>query len=596
MAAINTQGCHEALVQQLQQKIVELQNECASLCTQQAQLRSEYEQLQKSQARYRQVFENAPISICFVAADGRPTQANQAFERMYGLTIEQLAEQDFNIFTDRKLSENSTLSYIERAFAGETVIEPPRNQYDASRIENGNRICYGQGHYFPIWDEGTVQEIVEIYPSFDAWNQAKYILVQAELDRAAEIAKANDALQAEVAERLRVEQVSHGQTEVLVKTLTVLAKEPVLDNFLGYVLQAIAQQLGEESGGIWLLNEEHAATVLHINYEDRKIQHATEISRPGTVLNPSNKWDAVYLNLLQQQKILVHDERDFAATAYDSGRASFAKRGIKTVLYVSLFFGDSFLGFITVRSRQQRNYKSEEIELACALAHQATLAILLIRLMEQTRETAVLTERNRLACEIHDTLAQGLTGIIVQLQAAEDIQIQNPLDRSAHIQAARLLAKDCLAEARRSVWALRPQILENNTLCEALAHLVNQMTANTGIIVRCDFEQTDCSLSPTIEDNLLRIAQEALTNILKHAHADTIWVELAVEATQIRLRLQDNGQGFVPEFVKNGFGLMSMHERAQIVKAHLTLTSQPGEGTSVIVIVPLNESKIRRQP
>lgn len=405
---------------------------------------------------------------------------------------------------------------------------------------------------------------------------------QAAQERAA-VHQLNQALQAEIVERQRAEQVLSGQTEALTRTLTVLAAEPVLDNFLGYVLQAIAQQLGEPSGGIWLYDEAYDTTILHIDYEDGQIRRGAEISRPGASRqNVLRQWDADYMQLLQEKKVLIQNLQDLPQKpAYAQSRAYNQKRGIKKILVVCLFFGEKFLGNITLRSTAQRDYKPEELELACVLAYQASLAIQLTRLAEQTQQSAVLKERNRIAREIHDTLAQVLTGIVVQLQAAEDVYTRNPSDRQAHIATARQLAKQGLTEARRSVQALRPQALEGKDLTGALANLIEQMATGTAL-------QTGYFLSPDVESNLLRIAQEAFTNILKHAAASEVQIELVYDPGQVRLRVLDNGQGFDPNLMPTqSYGLIGMRERTQSIGAELTIMSQPGAGTEVLVVVPI---------
>ncbi|MBV9848360.1 MAG: sensor histidine kinase [Armatimonadetes bacterium] len=213
----------------------------------------------------------------------------------------------------------------------------------------------------------------------------------------------------------------------------------------------------------------------------------------------------------------------------------------------------------------------------------------LTRMVEQAQRAAVLEERNRLAREIHDTLAQGLTGVVVHLQAAVDVDTTDPADRQAHIKQALLLAKDSLAEARHSVWALRPHALEKSDLYGALRTLLGQMTAGTDLCARCRVAGTPYPLSPEVETHLLRIGQEALTNTLKHARASELCLDVAFESAQVRLRVQDNGQGFAPDRqASQGFGLRGIRERADSLGAEITITSQPGQGTELVITVPVS--------
>ena len=446
-----------------------------------------------------------------------------------------------------------------------------------------------QGQQSAVLEErnrATQQRAAELTKVNDALRQTL-----AELDRV------NQALRVEVTERRRAEQVSRGQTATLVKTLTVLAAEPVLDNFLGYVLQAIAEQLGERSGGIWLYDEAYDTTILHIDYEDGQIRRGEQILRPGaSKQNVLRQWDTDYMQLLREKKVLIQDIQDLPKSpAYAQSRAYNKQRGIRTILVVSLFFGENFLGNITLRSTQRRDYKAEELELARVLAYQASLAIQLTRLAEQAQQSAVLEERNRLAREIHDTLAQVLTGIVVQLQAAENVHTTDPSDRQAHVTTARLLAKEGLTEARHSVRALRSHALEDTDLAGALANLTQQMATGTGLQAVCHVCGTPYLLPPDVESNLLRIGQEAFTNTLKHACAGKVEIELVYKPGQVRLLVQDNGQGFDPDLPPTeGYGLIGMRERAQNIGAELTITSQPGYGTEVVVTVPLFSSESKR--
>jgi signal transduction histidine kinase len=381
--------------------------------------------------------------------------------------------------------------------------------------------------------------------------------------------------------------LARGQTETLVKILTALAAEPVLDNFLGCVLQSIADQLGDLGGGIWLYDETYNTTILYINYENGEIQRGTQIARPGSIHNVIKRWDVEYVQLLREQKILIQDVRQLPdVPEYAPYRAYNQQHEIKTILVIPLFFGETFLGNITLRSTKQRNYQPEELELARVLAYQATLAIQLTHLSEQSRQSAVLEERNRLAREIHDTIAQGLTGIVIQLQAAQDVDTTDPNDRQAHITQARHLAEASLAEARRSVWALRPLVLEGTNLAGALTSLNTQLTLSTSLHSTFRTSGTPYPLPPDVEINLLRIAQEAVNNTLKHAKASEIQIELIYQPHRVQLRVQDNGQGFDPTLPTGGYGLLGMQERSHHIGATLTLSSQPAIGTDIQVQVP----------
>lgn len=208
-----------------------------------------------------------------------------------------------------------------------------------------------------------------------------------------------------------------------------------------------------------------------------------------------------------------------------------------------------------------------------------------LRDRKQAEEASLLQERNRIAQEIHDTLAQAFTGIIVHLGAATRKSATDLEAAQAHIKVGRDLARSGLAEARRSVEALRPQLLEDSDLFNALGRLSSQMFSQSNTHNVCELVGEAYPLPKDVESNLLRIGQEALTNAFKYARATKIRIELVYETTQFILRIKDNGQGFdIGSFsVENGFGVMGMTERADRIGAKLTIQSQPGRGTEVVV-------------
>jgi len=185
------------------------------------------------------------------------------------------------------------------------------------------------------------------------------------------------------------------------------------------------------------------------------------------------------------------------------------------------------------------------------------LAIQLMRLSQQSRQAAVAAERNRMARDIHDTLAQGFTGVIVQLEAAADATSQGlAKEAEEHLGRAGELARESLKEARRSVRALRPQALEEKELCEALEGLLKKMTAGTPSASEFILEGEPRKLPSEWDENLLRIGQEVLTNALRHAKGNHFLARIAFHPEEVRLELRDNGCGFNPAARNDGFGLL----------------------------------------
>ncbi|MFJ8580449.1 sensor histidine kinase [Micromonospora sp. NPDC093277] len=214
------------------------------------------------------------------------------------------------------------------------------------------------------------------------------------------------------------------------------------------------------------------------------------------------------------------------------------------------------------------------------------------QLLTQAREAGVLDERQRMAREIHDTLAQGLTGIITQLEAAEQTR-----DRSAdwrrHVDNALALARGSLTEARRSVRALRPEPLETARLPDALAELTEGWSTINGVRGEMSTTGDPRPLHPEIEVTLLRAAQEALANVARHAGASRVGLTLSYMADVVTLDVRDDGVGFdvaeqsaEPRRPDGGYGLTAMRQRVARVGGQLAVESEPGGGTALSASVP----------
>ncbi|MBM0744409.1 CHASE2 domain-containing protein [Phormidium sp. CLA17] len=206
---------------------------------------------------------------------------------------------------------------------------------------------------------------------------------------------------------------------------------------------------------------------------------------------------------------------------------------------------------------------------------------------KRAEEASILDERNRMAREIHDTLAQAFTGILLHIGAATELITKKPATAQTHLETVDELARTGLAEARRSVTALRPKLLEEGNLFDALKHLTNQMQVSSQTHLTYEVMGVAYALAPYVENHLLRIGQEALTNAVRYAHATEIHIELVYEETQCFLRVKDDGRGFNVGQVslEQGFGLLGMSERAEQIRGELLIQSQPGQGTEVVVIV-----------
>ncbi len=208
---------------------------------------------------------------------------------------------------------------------------------------------------------------------------------------------------------------------------------------------------------------------------------------------------------------------------------------------------------------------------------------------------AVLEERNRLAREIHDTLAQQLTGIVLELEAADTLLDRGSERGRTSVEKARELARGALQEARRSVWNLRPAPLAATGLVAAISHEVEAWEERTGIPARFKARAVPHhpSLAPATEVALLRIGQEALSNAARHGRPEHVEVELRAHRQELVLSVRDDGVGFDPAATtprEDCYGLEGMAERARSAGGTLTVVSSPGQGTTVTTRLPLTEA------
>lgn len=210
-----------------------------------------------------------------------------------------------------------------------------------------------------------------------------------------------------------------------------------------------------------------------------------------------------------------------------------------------------------------------------------------LQVSEAERRAAVSEERNRMARDMHDTLAQGFTGVIVQLQAAEQALAHGSHpDLQTHMHHASELARRSLGDARRSIRALRSRALEEGNLSIALENATRQTAAETTLVAEFATRGKPRLLQEAVEEHLLRIHQELLTNVLRHSGARTVTATLSFDANSVSLEVRDDGHGFDSSIVGEGLGLIGIRERTGQMGGALTIESQDGIGTRIRVSIP----------
>jgi len=378
----------------------------------------------------------------------------------------------------------------------------------------------------------------------------------------------------------RVAELAHANA-VIRGNLERLAGETDLHSFMGHMLLEAARQFDAISGAVIVLKDSLQEWRVVAHVRDGQVAeppYATRVPVAGSVFTQkfAELREPLYRDVTRQQEEVW------------PGVLAFHRRAgvLGTVIY-PLVFGARSVGFLIMSFKRQAE-DVKRSELLVALAQQATLAVQLTRLAYSAKEAAVLMERTRIGQEIHDGLAQAFTGILLQLGAVEEFPSCRKRGSELAVTLTRIrdLARDGLAEARRSVMALRLDQTRRAGLDVALRQLAERSTVPGG--VTCSFEGAGVTtgLKPEHEHELLRIAQEAVSNAVRHARPHAVQITLTDEPAHWVLAVSDDGVGMEqgPELsARRGFGLVSMRQRAGAIGGEWQIESAPGHGRRVSV-------------
>ncbi|OKH43734.1 hypothetical protein NIES2101_29770 [Calothrix sp. HK-06] len=278
----------------------------------------------------------------------------------------------------------------------------------------------------------------------------------------------------------------------------------------------------------------------------------------------------------------------------ESAKSILKAQGTTSMLYLPIIIKNEYWGAICFDScGKVRLFNQEEIAILKVAANCIAGAIerkeYTTEELLQAEQSAVLKERNRMAHEIHDTLAQSFTGISMQVKAAKLLATTQPEAAWRLIDNVNELAKAGLAEARRSVWSLHSDAAEYQEFVAALRRSLTEMTVNTSINTTLEVKGTPYPLAYDTGRNLLRVVQEAVTNSLRHAESTSITVEVFFNPKSLKIHIQDNGRGFetTPNLDQGGFGLSCMQQRCTRMGGTFEVHSKPAEGTTVVIEAPV---------
>jgi signal transduction histidine kinase len=371
--------------------------------------------------------------------------------------------------------------------------------------------------------------------------------------------------------------------------LDLLVQDPDPDTFFRLFTKALIDETESQACGLWLLDENGECCDLWMAYAG------------GRLFTQETGWDALALPRVEMAAHLLAYRPGWSETIDYAGddvrlpetvRAFNRTIGLDMMAIVPLALPTRNLGWIALSigdaPSEYAPWRRATLE---AVARQLTLALHQSRLAEQNlaevRRQAMLEERNRIARDIHDTLAQGFAGILMQLQsvqrAAASLPAPLPCNIAKSIDAAVDLARSHMIEARRSVGALRPRDIEAGDVAAVLERTTDLARRTTDVPIELVIEELP-ALGVGVEREIIGIAQEALANAVRHARARRIKVHAAsTRSVGFRLSIADDGRGIASERFGAGFGLTSMQERAERIGGSLTIVTAPRAGTEVVL-------------
>jgi ligand-binding sensor domain-containing protein/signal transduction histidine kinase len=513
-------------------------------------------------------------------------------------------------------------NYFEFEFAALSFIQPENNSY-AYKLENfdqdwtniGNR-RYGRYTNLPggtytlrlkgsnndgLWNEiGSSIQVTVIPPFWETtwfrWGAAFVIVFGVFVGyrlRMHNIQAHNIRLTNEIEQRTREleqrRQVAEGLREVLI----LLNNDRSLEKSLNFILCQINLLTHAEKACLFqIVGSFTAQLVTSYSAQEDQNQPCDDIAKPEEGLNEEVlRWFAELAK--DPSPPVIKNPQNFIQN--QSANNGNCLENIQTILVIPISPEGDIFGGLAILFREHKEFTREELALINTFADQASLAIGNARLRSQAEEMAVITERNRLARDLHDAVTQTLFSASLIAEAIPDIWMNDQEEGLVLLDELRRLNRGALAEMRALLMELRPTTLEETNLPGLLIQLAEVVSGRADFQVETDIS-SDCQLPPDVRISLYRIAQEAMTNVVKHARASRSFLRLHSqpiqrgtdgdkEDIQIQLEIEDDGCGFDPEAVPpNHFGLENIRERAQSIGAQVIISSQPGKGTHIKVI------------
>ncbi|MGD8804982.1 MAG: PAS domain S-box protein [Chloroflexota bacterium] len=520
--------------------------------------------LRESEERFRTVFELAPIGMVLVRPDTYPFAVNRTFQDMMGYSASELCRQRFTDFTHPEDVESS-IALVQDIAGGE---------YDHFRMQKR----YTRKDGSVIWGNVAVsavrnpdKELLYFIAMVEDITERKQMEEALRLER--ELVQATK-LQAQSAAR----ETAENWFNALVDISRRISKMESIDEILLDIAERTQKLLNADTVSIGLL--EDSGSQLQLKY--RAVGNRAFILNPPIVVESE-----LLLKMLDSGRSyrLPEDVDDPEATWYCPTLAD----RIRAAAAVPLQFDGRLVGGIWVGRLAARSFTATDLVGLESISNQTVIALQHALMAARLQSLAVLEERSRIAREMHDSLAQILGYMGLQVQTLEALMRQGNYEKAlAELALTRENIKVAQADVRENILSLRTTLADSTGVVSALEEYVTEFGLQTGKTTNLVLEFDGIpKLSPLAEVQMVRIVQEALANIRKHARAENVSVILAERDGCLSITISDDGIGFHSSTSRRQFGLQTMRERAELVGGGLMINSTPGKGTSLELHLPL---------
>ncbi|MGH2583983.1 MAG: GAF domain-containing protein [Dehalococcoidia bacterium] len=419
------------------------------------------------------------------------------------------------------------------------------------------------------FDEDTLSELAAIADAIAQFVQRKHA--------ESALQEAYERLEQRVAERTQ-------ELSLLLEISRNVASTLELQPLLELILEQLKSVADYTDTAVFTLEDDHLVITGHrgplSEEEARKTRYP--VARLAPVWDRLSRGEAIVIHDVRGESLEARVFRAVVGEAVD-GQLGF----IRSCLLAPLVVKERLIGLMAITRGEPNVFEPGQIEMAAAIARQAAVAIENARLHEQARHVATLEERQRLARELHDSVAQTLFGIRLTAQSARTLLDRDPTRAAAPLDSILSLAEGGIAETRALVFALRPDALATEGLVAALVRQVQALRTRHELDVEAALG-AEPNVPREVKEALYRIAQEALHNTVKHARATRVDVRLTCDPAAVSLELADNGVGFDPtQDFPGHLGQTSMRERAEQLGGTLAVRSAPGQGTRIAARIPL---------